>query len=158
VTTADQRTEEPLGDTTARPPDDDQGGTSGHPGRCRGSREEHVRKHHVTPEGLAPANGYSHAVVASGRVVAVAGQVALDEAGHLVGAGDPRAQTERVFENLRLALAAAGATFADVVKLTYFCTDITMLPVVRDVRRWPSFRRPGRTCDRNPLPGSPGSG
>ncbi len=74
-------------------------------------------EHHQAPEGMAPGNGYSHAVVATGRVVAIAGQVAMDEQGELVGEGDPWVQAERVFENLRLALAAAGTAFADVVKL-----------------------------------------
>jgi enamine deaminase RidA (YjgF/YER057c/UK114 family) len=84
---------------------------------------------------MAPGTGYSHAVVASGgRFVAIAGQVAMDEQGELVGEGDPRAQAERVFENVRLALAAAGATFADVVKFGVFTTDISILPVVREVR------------------------
>ena len=48
-----------------------------------------------------------------------------------MGADNPRAQAERVFENLRLVLAAAGATFADVVKFGVFTTDISILPVVR---------------------------
>ena len=92
------------------------------------------KEHHRTPAGLAPGNGYSHAVAATGRFVAVAGQVAMDEQGDLVGEGDPRAQAERVFENLSLALAAAGATFDDVVKFGVFTTDISILPVVREVR------------------------
>jgi enamine deaminase RidA (YjgF/YER057c/UK114 family) len=91
-------------------------------------------QHHLAPGGLAPGNGYSHAVVATGRVVAIAGQVAMDESGELVGADDPRAQAERVFENLRLALAAAGATFADVIKFGMFATDMSILPTVREVR------------------------
>jgi enamine deaminase RidA (YjgF/YER057c/UK114 family) len=66
--------------------------------------------------------------------VAIAGQVAMDEHGELVGPGDPVAQTERVFENLGLALAAAGATFADIVKFGVFVTDISILPVVREIR------------------------
>lgn len=91
-------------------------------------------EHHRAPAGMAPGNGYSHAVVATGRVVAIAGQVAMDERGELVGEGDPWVQTERVFENLRLALAAAGATFAEVIKFGIFTTDISILPVVRVVR------------------------
>jgi enamine deaminase RidA (YjgF/YER057c/UK114 family) len=91
-------------------------------------------QHHGAPEGMAPGSGYSHAVVATGRLVAIAGQVAMDDHGELVGEGDPRAQAERVFENLRLTLAAAGATFADVVKLGVFTTDISILPVVREIR------------------------
>ena len=66
--------------------------------------------------------------------MAIAGQVAMDEHGELVGPGDPVAQTERVFENLRLALAAAGATFADIVKFGVFVTDMSFLPVVREIR------------------------
>ena len=58
----------------------------------------------------------------------------MDDRGELVGADDPRAQAERVFENLRLALAAAGATFADVIKFGVFTTDISILPVVRETR------------------------
>jgi enamine deaminase RidA (YjgF/YER057c/UK114 family) len=91
-------------------------------------------EYHRAPAGLAPGNGYSHAVVATGRLVAIAGQVAMDEQGELVGEADPVAQAERVFENLRLALAAAGATFADVVKFGVFTTDISILPAVREVR------------------------
>jgi enamine deaminase RidA (YjgF/YER057c/UK114 family) len=91
-------------------------------------------EHHVTPVGMAPGNGYSHAVVAEGRVVAIAGQVAMNEAGELVGEGDASAQADRVFQNLSLALAAAGATFADVIKLTFFVTDIGVLPAVREAR------------------------
>ncbi|MFI0740046.1 RidA family protein [Streptomyces sp. NPDC021100] len=88
----------------------------------------------AAPEGVAPAGGYSHVVTGTGRLVAISGQVALDEDGHLVGQGDIRAQTRQVFENLRRCLAGAGASFGDVVKLTYFLTDVAHLPVIREVR------------------------
>ena len=91
-------------------------------------------EHHLAPPGMTPGNGYSHAVVASGQLVAIAGQVAMDEHGALVGPGDPVAQTERVFENLRLALDAAGASFADVIKFGVYLTDMSILPVVREIR------------------------
>lgn len=92
-------------------------------------------EHHMRPDGMAPGTGYSHAVVAEGtRVVAIAGQVAMDEAGELVGPDDPAAQAERVYQNLSLALAAVGATFADVIKLSNFVTDISILPALRAVR------------------------
>jgi len=91
--------------------------------------------HHQHPDGMTLGNGYSHAVTAHGaRLVAIAGQVAMDEHGDLVGGDDPRAQAERVFENLRLALASADATFADVVKFGIFVTDIALLPVIRETR------------------------
>ncbi|TVL92948.1 RidA family protein [Streptomyces sp. SAJ15] len=90
--------------------------------------------HLAAPEGVAPGNGYSHVVWGTGRLIAVSGQVALDEHGELVGPGDPAAQARQVFENLRRCLAGAGATFADVVKLTYFVTDVAQLPAIREAR------------------------
>ncbi|MEV0178860.1 RidA family protein [Streptomyces sp. NPDC050625] len=86
------------------------------------------------PEGVAPAAQYSHVVLGTGRFVAVSGQLALDEEGRLVGEGDPAAQAHQVFENLRRCLAAAGATFENVVKLTYFVTDMAHMPAIRTAR------------------------
>ena len=91
-------------------------------------------QHFRAPEGLAPGPGYSHAVTGRGRWVATAGQVALDDAGQLVGPDDPQAQARQVFANLHRALAAAGASFTDVIKLNYYLTDIAMLPAVRAIR------------------------
>lgn len=90
--------------------------------------------HIAAPEGVAPATGYTHVVTGPGQWVAISGQVSLDENGEVVGAGDPEAQARQVFENLSRCLAAPGATFADVVKLTYFVTDVAYLPAVRAVR------------------------
>ena len=89
---------------------------------------------HISPDGVAPANGYSHVVLGEGRFVAVSGQIALDEQGNVVGEGDPAAQARQVFANLSRCLAAAGATFADVAKLTFFVTDVAILPAVREAR------------------------
>ncbi len=66
--------------------------------------------------------------------MAVSGQLPLDEEGRIVGEGDPAAQARQVFENLRRCLAAAGATFDDVIKLTCFVTDMAHLPAVRAAR------------------------
>ncbi|WP_432133836.1 MULTISPECIES: RidA family protein [unclassified Streptomyces] len=88
----------------------------------------------AVPEGVAPAAQYSHVVLGTGRIVAVSGQLPLDEAGRIVGEGDPEAQARQVFENLRRCLAAAGAGFDDVVKLTYFVTDMGHMPAVRAAR------------------------
>ena len=93
------------------------------------------RIHLHNPPTLAPPRGYSHvAEVRGGTLVFVAGQVALDPSGTVVGPGDYTAQAEQVFHNLGLALASAGATFRDGVKLTYFVLDVTHLPEVRAVR------------------------
>lgn len=88
----------------------------------------------AAPDGVAPAAQYSHVVLGRGRIVAVSGQVALDEDGKLVGDGDAEAQARQVFENLRRCLAAAGATFDHVVKLTYFVTDMADMPAIRAAR------------------------
>ena len=91
-------------------------------------------RHVPAPPGVAPGNGYSHVVSGRGRLVAVAGQVALDEHGAVVGIDDPDAQARQVFENLRWCLAAAGAHFADVVKLGVYVTDMAYLPALRAAR------------------------
>jgi enamine deaminase RidA (YjgF/YER057c/UK114 family) len=91
-------------------------------------------QHFRAPAGLAPGPGYSHAVTGRGRWVAIAGQIALDGEGKVVGPGDPEAQTRQVFANLDRALAAAGASFTDVIKLNFYLTDIAMLPLVRTIR------------------------
>ncbi|MGW2553453.1 RidA family protein [Streptomyces sp. NPDC001635] len=86
------------------------------------------------PDGVAPATAYTHVVMGTGRFVAISGQLALDEDGRLVGAGDPAAQARQVFENLRRCLAAAGAAFDHVVKLTFFVTDMAHMPAIRAAR------------------------
>ncbi|MCM1942280.1 RidA family protein [Streptomyces sp. G3] len=86
------------------------------------------------PEGVAPAAQYTHVVLGTGRFVAVSGQLALDEDGKVVGEGDPVAQARQVFENLRRCLASAGATFDDVVKLTFFVTDMAHMAAIRTAR------------------------
>jgi reactive intermediate/imine deaminase len=91
-------------------------------------------QHHIHPPGTPRPNGYSHAVSFTGPMVMVSGQVPLDEAGRLVGAGDTLAQARQVFRNIRAALVAAGASFADVVKLTVFLTDIADLAAFREAR------------------------
>lgn len=59
-----------------------------------------------------------------GNTVYVAGQLALDKDGQLVGPNDIEVQSRRVFENMRRVLETAGAGLADVVKITVFVTDI----------------------------------
>ncbi|MGZ3601456.1 MAG: RidA family protein [Ktedonobacterales bacterium] len=89
----------------------------------------------VTPATLAPAPGYSHVVkVTGGQTIYVAGQVALDASGTLVGRGDFGAQAQQVFENIKAALAAAGADFSHLVKLNMYVVDRSQLRLLRDVR------------------------
>jgi enamine deaminase RidA (YjgF/YER057c/UK114 family) len=90
---------------------------------------------HLNPSTLSTPRGFSHAVVATGgKTVYISGQVSLDKTGAIVGAGNLRAQAQQVFENLKTVLEAAGATFADVVKLNFYMLDASQVQVVRDVR------------------------
>jgi enamine deaminase RidA (YjgF/YER057c/UK114 family) len=106
-------------------------------------------RHTLAPIGVAPAmgNGYSHVVSGTGRLVAVSGQVAFDEAGAVVHGGAAE-QAEQAFENVRRCLAAEGATFDDVVKLTYYVTDIQFLAEIRAVRDnlMPGAEKPASTA------------
>jgi reactive intermediate/imine deaminase len=87
------------------------------------------------PSSLSKPNGYTHVVEASGgRTLYVSGQVALNASGTLVGAGDLKAQTRQVFENLKAALADAGGTLDDVVKITIFMTDLSQIQEFREIR------------------------
>lgn len=89
----------------------------------------------LSPSTLAPTPGYSQIVtVTGGRLIFLAGQVAIDASRNLVGKGDFRAQARQVFENIKTALAAVGADFNHVVKLNMYVVDRTQLPVLREVR------------------------
>lgn len=73
----------------------------------------------------APVGPYNQAIVASGKLVFVAGQIALDPTTEqIIGMGDVAKQTERVMANLEAILTAAGARFTDVVKTTVFLADM----------------------------------
>lgn len=76
----------------------------------------------VNPPGAPrPIGAYSNAVrVKAGELLFIAGQVALDASGGLVGKGDVRAQTRQAFENIGHALASVGASFSNVVEFTTF--------------------------------------
>jgi enamine deaminase RidA (YjgF/YER057c/UK114 family) len=93
------------------------------------------RPRFINPPGLTKPSGYTHVVVTSdGRTAHIAGQVAIDSAGRVVGAGDFKAQADKVFANLRLALASVEATFGDVLKTTTYITNLENLPVLREAR------------------------
>jgi enamine deaminase RidA (YjgF/YER057c/UK114 family) len=77
------------------------------------------------------------AEVTDGKLVYIAGQVALDRAGNLVGKDDLRAQVQQIFENLKSAVEASGGSLHDVIKLNYYCAesvDPSQIAVVREVR------------------------
>jgi len=79
--------------------------------------------------------GYSQvASVTGGRIVFIAGQVALDRSGNVVGKEDFRAQVQQVFENLKAAIESVGGTFSDIIKLNSYFLDLSRLPEFREVR------------------------
>jgi len=79
---------------------------------------------HPRPQGLLHNAAFSQVVAATGtRTIYTAGQVAIDEQGELVGGSDLARQTEQVMRNVGLALAAAGAGFDDVVKITTYVVN-----------------------------------
>lgn len=89
----------------------------------------------INPPTMSTPNGYTHVVETfGGRTIYVAGQLALTGDGQVVGAGDASLQAEQVFKNLESALAAVGANFDSVVKLTFFMIDMADFPAIRKVR------------------------
>jgi 2-iminobutanoate/2-iminopropanoate deaminase len=70
-----------------------------------------------------------------GALLMLAGQVAVDDSGEVVAPGDAAAQAERIFEIIHGVLAAHGATFADVMHIRTFMTDLEQLPDYGTVRR-----------------------
>ena len=97
-----------------------------------------MSKEIFSPATLPPPTGYSHvAKVNRGTLVYIAGQVSSDASGKLVGEGNFEAQVEQVFTNVKLALEAAGAGMADIVKLnTYLVAEVSQddLPKMRAIR------------------------
>lgn len=77
---------------------------------------------------------YSPAIVAQGTFLFVSGQVAFDEQGHVVGPGDIGRQATWIFESLGTILRAADTDFANVVKTTYYITDVSLFPEVAALR------------------------
>jgi len=91
-----------------------------------------------SPKTMPPPTGYSQvAEVTKGKIVLIAGQVAHDVNGNLVGEGDFAAQVEQVFKNLDAAVRAAGGTFKNIIKINNYCVasvDPAELAVFRTVR------------------------
>lgn len=97
------------------------------------SSEENFRL--LIPETMPKSVGYSQvAVVTGGKIVFIAGQVALDKSGNVVGKDDFRAQVQQVFENLKAAVEAAGGDLSDVIKLNSYFLDFSHLGEFREVR------------------------
>ena len=99
----------------------------------------------MVPGMSEPVSHFTH-VVRAGRLVFVSGCVATDAQGRVVGGNDIVAQARQVHENIKRCLAAAGATFADVCKVTVFLRNVGDREKVNTVRKeYFGSRRPAST-------------
>src|SRR5574341_1538953 len=87
----------------------------------------------IRPTTVHPVKAYSHAI-RNGTLLHVAGEVALDPQGNLVGKGDIAAQAEQVFANLKAVVEAAGGVLAHIAKITTYTTNLAYRPIIADVR------------------------
>jgi len=94
-------------------------------------------KQFINPFGTKPP-GYTHVVVVNGpgKTIYISGQVPVNATGEIVGKGDLKQQVTQVYENLKLALQAAGATFDDVVKMNTYVVNYKPadVAIIREVR------------------------
>jgi 2-iminobutanoate/2-iminopropanoate deaminase len=85
--------------------------------------------------GLPAALSHYTDAVRFGDILFVSGLTAHDAEGHLVGGADAAEQTRQILKNLTLVLDQAGATMADVLKVTVFLTDINDRAAINPVRQ-----------------------
>jgi len=88
----------------------------------------------ATPEAKPVANYKMATRMEGGRLLYIAGQVAWDTSGNIVGKGDVRAQARQTFENLRGVLRAAGGDLSNLMKITTYITKIENFPAVAEAR------------------------
>lgn len=88
----------------------------------------------INPPGLKKQSFYNHAVAKPGIPVFLTGQVAWDEEGNVVGAGDIEAQVAQVYANIGLALEGLGATPSDIVKTVTYVTKTGLAPFIHKGR------------------------
>jgi 2-iminobutanoate/2-iminopropanoate deaminase len=108
-----------------------------------------TRKIVQTDQAPAPVGPYNQAVVASGAMMFVAGQIPLDpKTGDLVGGDDIAVQTEQAIANLAAILTAGGATLANVVKTSVFLKDMNDFSAMNAVyaKHFGDAEAPARAC------------
>jgi len=91
-----------------------------------------MKKEAIHPKGIMRRSMYSQ-VVKADNTIYIAGQVARDVNGNVVGIGDFRIQAEKVFENLQIALKAARASLSDVVSTTTYLTNMAYTSIWNEI-------------------------
>ena len=94
-----------------------------------------ARRQEFAIPGLSPPISHYCDAVRFGDLLFISGLVGVDAQGKVVGEGDAARQTRQIFENMRKVLAAAGADFRDVLKVTVFMTNIEDRPRINPVRQ-----------------------
>jgi 2-iminobutanoate/2-iminopropanoate deaminase len=84
----------------------------------------------------APAGMFSHAMLVSNAhtLLFLSGLTARDINGDVIGVGDVKFQTETILDNMGKVLAAAGATYDDVLRVTVYITDMSLFDQIHEVR------------------------
>jgi reactive intermediate/imine deaminase len=94
-----------------------------------------AKREEFTVAGLAPPISHYCDAVRFGDLLFISGLVGVDDKGKVVGQGDAAHQTRQIFENMKKVLDAAGANFADVLKVTVFMINIDDRPLINPVRQ-----------------------
>ena len=102
-----------------------------------------------TDKAPAPVGPYNQAISASGNMIFLAGQIALDpQTGEIVGSSDVALQTEQVMKNIAAILTEAGADWSNVIKTSVFLTDLANFATVNQVygKYFDEATAPARAC------------
>jgi 2-iminobutanoate/2-iminopropanoate deaminase len=102
-----------------------------------------------TDKAPTPVGPYNQAIVTSGKILFVAGQIPLEpQTGEIVGIGDITKQTEQVMANIEAILESAGANWGGVVKTSVFLTDLQNFAAMNQVyaRYFEEATAPARAC------------
>ena len=102
-----------------------------------------------TNQAPAPVGPYNQAIATNGKMIFVAGQIALDpQTGEIVGAGNVEKQTQQVMANIEAILKAADASWNNVVKTSVFLTDLQNFSTMNQVyaQYFDQATAPARAC------------
>ena len=102
-----------------------------------------------TDKAPAPVGPYNQAIATSGKMIFVAGQIALDpQTGSIIGTDDVESQTKQVMSNIEAILTEAGADWSSVVKTSVFLTDLGNFNAVNQVyaQYFDEATAPARAC------------